>query len=44
MREKIRLHSRMTSEECRERLLLATDHDEVANFPDFKGCLPFFAG
>ncbi len=39
-REKIRLHSRKTLEECRERLLLATDHDEVANWAHFKGCHP----
>ncbi|HTH49669.1 MAG TPA: hypothetical protein VMB21_19300 [Candidatus Limnocylindria bacterium] len=35
------LHTPLTPEVCRERLSLATDHDEVANWPHFKGCLPF---
>jgi hypothetical protein len=36
----IRLHSRFSPEACREGLRLATDHDEVANWPRFKACRP----
>lgn len=37
----IRLHTQLALEVCQAQMSLADDHDEIVNWPDFKGCRPF---